>query len=136
MRPFLPISLPAVPSRVDFEVGTNMPLSSPARKKTANVIKTESLAFLDTAELSVRAARADWDAVSKYRAEAAQCRGCEKEWRAKIKDILRSVIAAGIATATVKKVVMAGKDAKATLVAEIPDQGYHDWWVVPKITLK
>jgi len=77
-------------------------------------------------------------------AEAARCRGCEGEWRKNVKDVLRACIATSIAISTVKKAlgdVEAKRGEKADLggrlKVDIPEtgKGYHDWWVVPKISV-
>ncbi|MCJ1477340.1 hypothetical protein MMC13_006011 [Lambiella insularis] len=134
MRPFLPVSIPAVPSYEEFNA-----LIDPFSIETSNTtpaqrsLNTERLhTLLESAELATKIARKEWDAVSKSSAETARCQGCEKEWRAKQKDVLRSVIVAGIAIAGVKKWVAQGTK-RGKLVVEIEQSGYHDWWIVPKV---
>lgn len=74
--------------------------------------------------------------MGKSSAETARCVGCEVEWRARVKDVIRSVIFAGIAIAAVKKWVGEGGRRGSGRMLEVDEEGakgYHDWWVVPKI---
>jgi len=134
MRPFFPISIPAVPSYEEFSSFVNPLFAHPhgrsALDESLEIKRLDSL--LEAAELATKIARKEWDAVSKSSAETARCQGCEKEWRAKQKDVLRSVIAVGIAVSAVRKWVVGGMKA-GKLKVEIDEKGYHDWWVVPKV---
>lgn len=134
MQPFLPISIPAVPSHEEFtslvEPFYEETPSTSSAERSLNTKRLHSL--LDSADLATKIARKEWDAVSKSSAETARCRGCEREWRAKQKDVLRSVIAAGIAIAAVKEWVAGGRKP-GKLVVEVEQNYYHDWWIVPKV---
>ena len=134
MRPFLPISIPAVPSYEEFSSLVNpfsaYPESRSALGRSLEAKRLDSL--LETAELAAKIARKEWEAVSKSSAKTARCQGCEEEWRAKQKDVLRSVITVGITIAGVKKWIAQGRRA-GKLKVEIDEKGYHDWWVVPRV---
>ncbi|MCJ1390800.1 hypothetical protein MMC18_003661 [Xylographa bjoerkii] len=134
MRPFLPISVPAVPSYNEFSSLVH-PLSAYPEGQSALGESLEARrldSLLEAAELATKIARKEWEAVSKSSAETARCQGCENEWRAKQKDVLRSVITVGIAVAGVRKWVAGGMKA-GKLKVEVDEKGYHDWWVVPKV---
>ena len=77
--------------------------------------------------------RKAWDKIAKQEAGIAQCVGCEEGYRARIKDVVRSVIATGVAVAGVTKWIEDGAQPEG-LEAEVPLEGvYHAWWVVPKL---
>ena len=48
-----------------------------------------------------------------------------------MKNVVRSVIASSIAVSTVRKGGIGGH----LLKAEVPEKGYHEWWVVPKVSM-
>ena len=134
VRPFSPISIPSVPSYEEYSSLVN-PLSSQPQDQDAlgRSLQARRLdSLLEAAELGTKIARKEWDAVGKSSAETARCQGCEKEWRAKQKDVLRSVIAVGIAVAGLRKWVAEGMEA-GKLKVEVDEKSYHDWWVVPKV---
>ena len=69
---------------------------------------------------------------------------CYQRWSADIKNALKTAIAVGVAVETVKRAVDRRKssgDEKAEgeeglgLKVEVPkpEQGYHEWWIVPKV---
>ncbi|MCJ1399551.1 hypothetical protein MMC11_002753 [Xylographa trunciseda] len=134
MRPFLPISIPAVPSYEEFSSLVS-PLSAHPQPRSAldKSLEVKRLgSLLEAAELATKIARKEWEAVSKSSAETARCQGCEKEWRARQKDVLRSVITVGIAISAIRKWIAGGMKA-GKLKVEVDEKGYHDWWVVPKV---
>ena len=58
-----------------------------------------------------------------------------------MKDVLRSVIAAGIAVGGVRKWVaeggmMGGKEKEEGLRVEVGGKAYSDYWIVPKVVLR
>ncbi len=130
MKPFLHIALPELLPHSHFQQLVNAPDESIAH-------------LLDAADSAIKQARRDWDALGKLSKEAARCRGCETEWRANVKDVLRACIAAGIAVSAIRKGVVGALSGIAKeelnlsrrLKVEIPIAGarYHDWWVVPKV---
>ena len=135
MRPFLPISHPAIPSPTTFDTESSALISALPQRLEYSKLATKDrlvLATLDHVDATLRSARQSWDAVSKARPEIAQCIGCEKEWRGKVKDVLRSAIAAGILSAAVRKWVQSGAQ-QGKLNVEVGEGQYHAWWVVPRI---
>lgn len=144
MRPFLPLSLPEVPSYADFKPlfslrpEDNSGLRYPDALTTE--IKTQLLITLDVADQAMKTARKEWDIISKAHPETAKCLGCEDWWRGSMKDVVRACIAGNIAVATAKKTLLASdsdrKHPKDLLNVRFPekDRRYHAWWVVPSIS--
>lgn len=134
MKPFNHISIPPVPSYEDYtsviSPFSDLPTDSPLLNKDVNAECLRLL--LHSAEDATTNARKGWEAISKASVQSARCHGCEKEWKAGQKDVLRSVIALGIAVAAVKKWVAEGSPV-GRLKVEITEKGYHDWWIVPKV---
>ena len=96
--------------------------------------------MLDTADQAMRAARKEWEAISKASAEVARCTGCEDWWRTGVKNVLRACIAGNIAVATARKAMAntGSKSVKDVLIAEVAENGtgYHAWWIIPRISSK
>lgn len=146
MRPFLPLSLPEVPSFLDFSsvVSLRMPETTDFHEFNASKdeVKEQALSVLDVAEQAMKAARKEWDAISKTDAETARCLGCEDWWKASVKNVVRACIAGSIAVATAKKGLMAAsannRNIRDALRVELPEKEkrYHAWWVVPNISVK
>ena len=133
MRPFLRISVPAVPTYEEYQnsIYTLDNVSNPP--SGTNGSSSDPLdTLLYSAELSTKIARKEWEAIGKLSVEAARRQGCEPGWRAGQKDVQRSVIALSIAIVAVKKWVTDGK-AEGQLSVEMVAKGYHDWWIIPKI---
>ncbi|MCJ1483161.1 hypothetical protein MMC06_003328 [Schaereria dolodes] len=160
MRPFLQISLPTVPSYPDFAALVSPFFSSSSSSQTTDSIKKTSHidrvvkphndddddtrtvnSLLASADQAIKAARKEWEALGKASAETARCVGCEDGWRTAMKDVLRSVIAAGIAVGGVRKWVaeggmMGGKEKEEGLRVEVGGKAYSDYWIVPKVVLR
>jgi hypothetical protein len=76
--------------------------------------------------------------------------GCFERWRAGVREWNKAAIAVVLAVGTVRRVVDevgevegAAAAAAATRVKERlsvqvprPDEGYHEWWIVPKVVEK
>ena len=154
MRPFLPISIPAVPSYAEFaglvspfasapRLFTNHPTTS-QQAPTKDPLVTQTLTRI---ELLLKQSRKEWETIAKAPAEMARCRGCEDAWRAGVKNVQRSVIMAGIAVAGVRKWVEGGRERGEMLVVDVGEngnananakgngKGYHDWWDVPRLSV-
>lgn len=144
MRPFLPLSLPEIPSYTDFVALVSLKPAEPKPnqnfKATDDGFKEQALSMLDIADQAMRVARKEWEAMSKMDARTARCLGCEEWWRNSTKNVVRACIAANIAVATARRGLMAsrGKSAEDVLRVEIPDpvKNYHAWWLVPSVSMK
>ena len=147
MRPFLSVSLPEMPSYPEFvsrvslhslERDAGNPSQQTASRK--NQSKDQASSILDFADNALKAAKKDWEAISKAKAETAQCVGCEDWWRTSVKNVVRACITANIMIATSKKAVAnaVSKDAPNVLKVEMAKSNelYHTWWVVPRILEK
>ena len=88
----------------------------------------------------MKAARREWEAVSKTDAKTARCLGCEEWWKSSVRDVVRACIAGNVAVATAKRGMAAlkGRDVPDALKVELPEKAkrYHAWWVVPSIQVK
>ena len=147
MRPFLSISLPDVPSFPEFS--SLVSLRGPEKDEVQSPdlismdqtdIRQQALSILEVADQALKFSRKQWEAVSKVNPETAHCLGCEDWWGTSIKNVLRSCITANIMVATAKKAMVPTepKSTQGALNVEIPEsnQGYHPWWIVPRINSK
>ena len=124
MKPFLSIGLPEF---VPFEELTEL----------VNQPKEPLFNILKFATDSAAGAKKALEVMSKLSAEEAFCLGSQESWMQNVKDCLKAVIFTNITISTVKKAVEpARKDGVVKLKAEIPEsgKGYHDFWIVPKVT--
>ena len=147
MRPFLSIALPELPSYQQFTalVSLRMP-----EKKGLHIVEEEPVTYstaneqacqmLELSEQSLKAARKEWEAISKTNADTARCVGCEDWWRISIKNVVRACINANIMVSTAKKAVKhaGSRNASDLLNLDMVEsaKGYHPWWVVPKVSAK
>ena len=103
----------------------------------SNEIRDQSSSILDFADQTLKAARRDWEAISKAKAETARCVGCEDWWRTSMKNVIRACITANIMIATLKKAISnaASEDAQDFPIVELAKSNelYHAWWIVPRI---
>ena len=123
MKPFIRLSLPEpIPFETFKENVEQRDLS------TANILKYGDAAIKD--------ARKVFDKLSKRDAKAAGCEGVEDEWRSNVKDTMKACIFASVAISALIKALAANDGSIDKLKMTIPEtgQGYHDWWVVPKIS--
>ena len=135
LKPFLTVSLPAVPSR--DEVLDALENRIQALSIGPGTRYARPLILLDSAEELLKIARKDWDTICKQPADVAQCTGFEAAWRSKSKDVLKSVISAGITIAGLKQVIAkAGDGCIDGVEVQVPEAGYHEWWPVPTLKSK
>ncbi|KAK3372869.1 Mak10 subunit, NatC N-terminal acetyltransferase-domain-containing protein [Lasiosphaeria ovina] len=146
MKPFAAVGLPELPAFDSF-----------ARASAQPGVATSSL--LEYAHRAVAGARKGYDALAKLPDRDAFTVGCHDRWAARTKNSLRSVIAASIAIAALKKALARPRDGDvaASLAANSalaavdvvpqavadrlglsatvpkPDDAYHEWWIVPKV---
>lgn len=124
MKPFLSIGLPEL---IPFDELTE--LVTQPKKPLSTILKF--------AAESAAGAKKAFEVMSKLSPEEAFCRGSHDSWVKNVKDCLKAAIFTNITISTVKKAVeAAGKDEVVKLKVEIPEggKGYHDFWVVPKVT--
>jgi len=127
MKPFVNIGLPQLPSFDDFTRATAQPETSIAE-------------LLKYAENAVGGAKKGYEALSRMNDLQTFSVGCHDRWLTNIKGCQKSAIYAGIAiTALQKAIETEGEDAadlKLKVELPQPGKGYHDWWIVPKLTPK
>lgn len=126
MKPFLPIGLPEFFPYEQFQFAV-----SQSDESTADL--------LTFAAEAVARARKDFELLSKLDGATARYLGSEEAWKKNVKDCLRACISASISISVVKR---ASDTAESTgkeldIKVEVPPvgQGYHDWWIVPKIVV-
>ena len=122
IKPFINITLPEPISFARFHSSVTCP-----------TISTPQL--LAVATESASRSKRDFELLSKLDAETARYVGSTEAWSKNVKDCLRAVIMCNIGVASVKKVMEKSEEVK--LKVDIPERGkgYHDWWVVPKVSI-
>jgi hypothetical protein len=124
MRPFLPIGLPEFLPHDQFQLAV-----SQSDESTADL-----LAFATEA---VARARKDFELLSKLDGNTARCLGSVEAWKKNVKDCLRACISASISISMLKKALEkagdAGKEVDVRIEVPPVGEGYHDWWIVPKV---
>ncbi|KAI9662182.1 MAG: hypothetical protein M1829_006164 [Trizodia sp. TS-e1964] len=123
MKPFLPIALPSVLPYDQFSNLVEQPTLS-------------SQMLLAIISKALARARKNVELLTRLDAVTARAELSYAEYKANTRNVLRACIAASIAVATVAK-ILGAKGATHAVDVEIPlpGKGYHDWWVVPKITV-
>ncbi len=133
------LSIPKVPSYAESTAATSITFGI-ERSGDGYSVGGQAYSILDIAEEAAKVARKEWEALGKLDAEAARCINCEEWWRTSVKDVIRACIICSIAIATMKKGVQKAKGnaLKDFLQAEMPENGqsYHDFWVVPKLSIR
>ncbi|ROV89101.1 hypothetical protein VMCG_09846 [Cytospora schulzeri] len=129
MRPFLTIELPDLPPFADFVRSTRQPDKSDRQ-------------LLDCAEAAVAGARKGYEHLTRFGETEAFTVGGETHarWLAGRRSEFKSVIQASLAVGALRKVVEAregGGEVAGGVRVEVPlpDQGYHEWWLVPKLAV-
>ena len=123
MKPFLGIGLPSLISSEELEKLVEQPGEN-------------TLALLNLAADAVAGAKKAFEILGRLTAEEAFCQGSHISWLKNIKDCLKASIFTSITISTVRKAYQAaGNKCALNLKIEIPKpgEGYHDWWVVPKV---
>lgn len=125
MKPFVSISLPALPTFEQFTEGSTQP-----------EVSTEVL--LEHASRAVLGAKKGLEAMSKLSAEDSFSVGSHDGWAANAKSTLKSCISTGLAITTIQAALSKRKSDSDTLSVKAetptPEEAYHHWWLVPKIT--
>ncbi|KAI1128007.1 Mak10-domain-containing protein [Nemania abortiva] len=142
MRPFARVSYPHLPKYEEFKQHSELP-------------DVPTAELLHIAAAAIAAARKGFEAcvhLSEDEAFAINATA-HARWVSNAKDCLRATIAAGVAISTLKRAYeslgdevkgkekVAGREDTAypellNLKVEIPEpgDGYHDWWIVPRLT--
>ncbi len=108
--------------------------------------------LLDEAEAAVAAAKKAFEALASLGGRDAFATHSHHRWLAATRNSQRSAILAGIAISTVRRAMMragllgsngeepgvggvavAATDLKLKVEVPGPEDGYHEWWIVPKI---
>ncbi|KAL8397561.1 hypothetical protein RB594_004318 [Gaeumannomyces avenae] len=131
MRPFASIGLPELPAFDQFE-----------RQVKQQHLPTDDV--LEAADRSVAAARKAYERIAKFTEREAFATGATHDrWTAGTTSCAKSAITASIAVMTLRKALSdtakdgrGGQGLSSALKAEVPkpDKGYHEWWIVPRIT--
>ncbi len=139
MRPFLPISVAETPKFSEFTAFISPPAEANSEKPNDKMI-TQALLTLDIADQAMKAARKEWEAISKTTPERAQCVGCEDWWQDSVRNVVRASIVGNIAVASAKKGLasLGDKDVKRKFSVNLPEKEkrHHAWWVVPSISIQ
>ena len=133
------LSIPELPSCSEVTAATTI-TSEHGDGNGGQTAEEQVSSALDMAEEAAKAARKEWEALSKLDAVTARCFSCEEWWRASAKNIVRACIACSIGIATTRKGLQQAKGCAVSeiLTVEMPDAGkrYHDFWVVPKVSIQ
>jgi hypothetical protein len=90
---------------------------------------------------AVTRARKDFELLARLDGQTARCLESEEAWRGLVKDCLRGCIQASISVSVVRKAVERvdrdDQGGEMGIKVEVPraGEGYHDWWVVPKVVV-
>ncbi|PHH65111.1 hypothetical protein CDD81_3242 [Ophiocordyceps australis] len=122
MKPFANIISPPVPSFDEFKI-----------KVLQAERSTEEL--LSHAEKATAGAKKSLEVLSKLSAQESFSVGCHGRWLAAVKRTLKSSIAAGLAITSLRLALESASGGQVKVKAEVPRvaDGYHEWWMVPKI---
>lgn len=126
MKPFAPIGLPALPTFEEFTAGTKQ-------------LETSSEDLLAYAERAISGAKQGFETMSKLSAQDSFSVGSHDPWTASVKNCLKSCIATGLAVTAIRKELVdaaQGKQSSVKVEVPLPEKGYHEWWIVPKIIPK
>lgn len=150
MRPFMSLSIPEVPSYVDFAALASLPADSESSEPNATKVDSSSQewhsqakSLVENASIALKNARKEWEAISKSSPDMARTTHCEAWWRADVKNVQKACIAANISVEAARKAVAGLKagaqstQLKKMLKVDIqePGKGYHSWWNVPRISI-
>lgn len=125
MRPFSPIELPELPSYTEFAESTQQPDKS-----------TEDL--LKAAESAVAGAKRGYEVMTKFGEKEAFTAQSHARWLATTRNGFKSVIQAGLAVTALKKISEMrdnGEVVNVKVVVPEPGKIYHEWWIVPSVTI-
>ncbi|AEO61343.1 hypothetical protein MYCTH_2311397 [Thermothelomyces thermophilus ATCC 42464] len=131
MKSFANIGLPELPSFEAFSHAVNQP-------------DTPTIKLLDNAAAAAAHAHAGLEVMAKMSAIEAFAVGSHERWLESVKGWSKAATALGMAVSKVKKAVTAAAAAEGSgndgvggrLQVQVPrpEEGYHEWWIVPKVT--
>ncbi|KAI0484617.1 Mak10-domain-containing protein [Xylariaceae sp. FL0804] len=137
MKPFAQIGLPQLPAHEALRRATAQPATSCG-------------ALLRYADGAVGGARKGFEALARMSDTQAFSVNAHARWVGNVRGCLRAAIAAGVAVSTALKAWEKAEEEEdpelewqgetlqgVELRCELPEPGkrYHDWWIVPKLTL-
>jgi hypothetical protein len=135
MKPFAPIGLPELPS---FEAYT----------RAVTRPDTSTAALLDRAAQAAGLARQGLEVLSRMGEGEVFAVGGYERWVGGVKGWMRAAIAVGVAVGGLKRAVEGagvdkgeggegeGRDLGVEVEVPKPEKGYHEWWIVPRVTEK
>ncbi|EPE03747.1 mak10 subunit [Ophiostoma piceae UAMH 11346] len=136
MKPFAVVGLPELPTFATFKTEAEQGSNSVA-------------AILQYAEQALGGAKKGCEALTRFDENEAFAANCHARWVASTKNMYKSAIFAGLAVAALRKEVDRVETAsgsavgisgstpvplKLTVQVPKPDDSYHAWWLVPKLT--
>ncbi|PWW74816.1 Mak10-domain-containing protein [Tuber magnatum] len=123
MKPFFTIGCPEVIPFEDFQ-------SLVADQET------ETSELLEMASESATDAKKNFDQLCKLDARTARVVLCEERYRMSMREMMRSCIGVGVATAVLSKALQEGKATPELLDVQIDRERYHPSFPAPKIVAK
>jgi hypothetical protein len=134
MKPFAPIGLPELPSFETYTRAVTRP-------------DTSTAALLDRAAKAAGLARQGLEVLGRMGEGEVFAVGGYERWVGGVRGWMRAAIAVGVAVGGLRRAVEAagvggevGEGEKRDLGVEVevptPEKGYHEWWIVPRVTEK
>jgi hypothetical protein len=123
MKPFFTIGCPEVVPFEDFQ-------------SLASSQEIETSELLEMASESATDARKNFDQLCKLDARTARAVLCEERYRTSMREMMRSCIGVGVATAVLSKALQEGRATPELLDVQIDRERYHPSFSAPKIVAK
>lgn len=123
MKPFAAVCLPDLPTYNEFHDGTTQPNCSTGQ-------------LLDYAQRAVASAKKGLESLSKLDDAQSFSVGSYPRWVESANGALRACIATMVAISELQKALPEAEDgARISVRVPPPEEAYHVWWIVPKITV-
>lgn len=132
MKPFLTLSDGFMEMYNDFESVTH-PFG--AFEQGVAHVRDKAQPVCDVAERVAKDARANFSTFRSMGARAAQAEVVKDAWDADVANMIKSTVATGLAVSVIRKAAAAGALANVKLELPKPGNRYHDFWVVPKLSI-
>ncbi|KAK4187605.1 putative mak10 subunit [Podospora australis] len=125
MKPFMAIGLPTLPTYPDFA-------ASVERKRYPDLL------LLDTAETILSGAKDAIKKMARMNEKDSYTVHCHEPFVASLNNALKSANELGAAIAAVKKAIEEDTLEDGGIKVEVrkAEEGVHDWWVIPKVTVR